>query len=315
MRSNRPGASSARLAAPRAGSTSPSFAQRLAFTERARPWSVPVSHGRAYGYSWLADSPRAGVVLIHGLQSHAQWFAEAAERFLGAGITVYALDRKGSGSSPGVRGDIARYQDWFDEIDAAVAFAGREQSGLPIHLVGHCFGANLGLGYCLAAAPDVRSLVMLTPGLYITPDYTLPEKLAILGSGLMGAQRRFRVPQDDGLFTRDPEVLAWIKADGLGARAVTARCLLEVNRMGTWLRLDAGKLAVPLLVLAASRDRIADNKRSRQLLESRLGRRCRWVTFEAEHFLLAEPCRDDVIAAIVDWIDGGSAQAGEVGLR
>jgi alpha-beta hydrolase superfamily lysophospholipase len=144
---------------------------------------------------------------------------------------------------------------------------------------------------------------MLTPGLYVTPDYGPGAKLAILAAGALAASRRFRVPQNDDLFTRDPEVLDWIRSDRLGARTLTARCLLQMGRMGARIRRDVGQLRAPLLVMAAGRDRIADNDRSRRLLQSRLGARCHWVTFDAEHFLLAEPCRGQVIAALLDWIE------------
>lgn len=279
---------------------SPALVRRFAFRERAEAWRVESRGVSAYGYAWRAASPVAAVVLVHGLQSHAQWFAEAAEELVDQRISVYALDRCGSGSSPGVRGDIERFGLWLDEISATVDLARREQPA-PVHLVGHCFGANLALGYCLTSPGRTRSLVMLTPGLYIKPDYSFPEKVRILTTGVLRGSTRFRVPQEDELFTRDPEVLAWIKSDTLGARSVTSRCLLEINRMGRWLRREVGAVQAPVLVLEASQDRIADNRRSRELMETKLGPRCHWVTFEAEHFLLAEPCRDQVVAAMVDW--------------
>jgi hypothetical protein len=71
---------------------------------------------------------------------------------------------------------------------------------------------------------------MLTPGLYVLPDYRASEKLRILTCGLLAGGTRFRVPQDDEMFTRDAEVLAWIREDALGARTVTARCLLQFDR-------------------------------------------------------------------------------------
>jgi alpha-beta hydrolase superfamily lysophospholipase len=276
-------------------------AERFAFTARAHPWRV--REPAACGYRWRPPAPRASVVLLHGLQSHGQWFAETAEDLVRGGLAVYALDRRGSGSSAGGRGDVRHYVEWLDEVDAALRLARAEQPGLPVHLAGHCFGANLALGACLRRPRAVQSLAMLTPGLYLRPDYGLATKLAILGAGLVGGSRRFPVPQSDDLFTRDPEVLAWIRNDRLGARTLTARCLLQIDSLGAWIRRDVSRLEVPALVLAASHDRIADNQRCERLLRSRLGARCRWMTFEGEHFLLAEPCRDEVVTALLDWIE------------
>jgi alpha-beta hydrolase superfamily lysophospholipase len=282
--------------------TSTSLASRLSFSERAEPLQLRGAEPRVYGYAWRHPSPTATLILVHGLQSHSQWFAECAQALLARGFTVYAVDRRGSGSSPGPRGDIERHTDWFDEVADVVELARAEHPAAPAHLIGHCFGANLALGYALIRRPEVRSLVMLTPGLYIQPDYTPREKLRILTCGLRRPHVRFPVPQDDDLFTRDPEVLAWIRADTLGARTLTARSLLQIRRMTGWLRKNVGSLSIPLIVLEAARDRISDNRRNRALLDRTLGSRCRFVTFDAEHFLLTEPCREEVVETLVNWV-------------
>jgi alpha-beta hydrolase superfamily lysophospholipase len=249
-------------------------------------------------------------VLVHGLQSHAGWFTDASEALVDRGLALYALDRRGSGSSQDApRGDIARYSDWFDEVAAMVRLARTEHPNVPVHLVGHCFGANIALGSILSGRVEgVGSLVMLTPGFYVLPDYTPVEKLRILASAFIAPNTRFRVPQDDGLFSRDPDVVAWIGADQLGAKAVTARCLWQINTMLGVLRKGAGQLPVPLLVCEAAHDRLSDNVRNRALLASALGERCRWATFDAEHFLLAEPCRDQVLDTLVAWVSEQEAQ-------
>jgi len=282
---------------------------RFSFSERAEPLHLRRAGPAAHGYAWRPPSPRATLILVHGLQSHAQWFAECAEALFARGFAVYALDRRGSGSSPGVRGDIERYTDWFEEVGSLVRLARADLPDAPVHLVGHCFGANLALGCALTLRPEIRSLIMLTPGLFILPDYTGLTKLRILACGLLRPQARFPVPQDDDLFSRDPQVLAWIRGDRLGARTLTARCLLQTHRMVGWLRRNVGRLALPLLVLEAARDRISDNRRHRRLLDRRLGDRCRVVSFDAEHFLLAEPCRDAVVDTLARWVVGDKVAA------
>ena len=275
------------------------LADRLRFSDRAQP--LREAQAQIYGYAWRPPSPVATMILVHGLQSHAQWFAECAESLLERGLAVYALDRRGSGASQGARGDIARYGDWFEEVAEVIQLARAEYPAAPVHLAGHCFGANVALGCALTRRPAIRSLIMLTPGFYIRPEYSGPDKLRILASGVLRPQARFPVPQDDALFSRDPEVLAWIRRDSLGARTVTARCLLQSNRMIRWLRRNVAKLEVPLLVLEAARDRISHTPRNRALLDRALGGRCQFVTFDAEHFLLAEPCRDRVVDTLVRW--------------
>ncbi|MCA1846223.1 MAG: alpha/beta hydrolase, partial [Actinobacteria bacterium] len=187
--------------------------RRFRFSASARPLVLDDRSPAVHGYAWRHPSPAAALVMVHGLQSHAQWFAEAADGLVDRGLSVYALERRGSGSSPARSGDVDRYRTWFDEVGRMVEFVRTEQPGLPVHLVGHCFGANVALGAALDRPDSVASLIMLAPGLHITPDYSIVEKLRIGLAGAVAPGRRFRVPQDDGLFTRDPEVLAWIEAD------------------------------------------------------------------------------------------------------
>ena len=50
--------------------------------------------------------PSAVVVFLHGIASHAGWFAETAADLNRQGVEVYGLDRRGSGRSGGPRGHL-----------------------------------------------------------------------------------------------------------------------------------------------------------------------------------------------------------------
>jgi len=272
------------------------------FSSRAHPIGLVEGVPPVYGYAWRHPSPVASIVLVHGLQSHAGWFAEAADGLVERGLSVYALERRGSGSSPYPSGDIDRYGTWFAEVERMVDLARAEQPGVPVHLLGHCFGAGVALGAALQRPDGLASLVLVAPGLHVLPRYRPAEQAAIAAAAVAAPARRFRVPQDDGLFSADPDVVAWIAADSLGARSVTARCLVETRRMMRRVRRRLGELRLPLLVVEAGRDRISDNAANAALFDRRLPGRWRRLRFDGEHFLLAEACRDDVLDAVAAWI-------------
>jgi acylglycerol lipase len=274
---------------------------RFAFSAQAEPFRLRAGAPHVHGYAWRHPDPAAALVLVHGLQSHAQWFAEAADGLLARGRSVFALDRRGSGSSPGPRGDVRGYGDWLDEVADVVALARREHPGVPVHLVGHCFGANVALACVLERRPPVASLALLTPGLRIKPRYGVGDSLRILAAARLAPATRFPVPQDDALFTRDPAVLAWIRADRRGARTVTARCLLEAEQMGRRARAGLLGLDLPLLVVEAARDRLSDTAANRALIHRAWRRDWRIASFDGEHHLLAEPCRDAVLDELARW--------------
>ena len=283
-------------------------AERFTFSEQAEPFRLGQTEPRVHGYAWRHSAPSASLVLLHGFQSHAQWFAEAGDLLLEQGFSVYAIDRRGSGSSPYERGHVRRYQDWFDEVAEVVREAKSEQPEAPVHLVGHCFGANVALGYVLTHRPsDVASVAMLTPGLYVHQDYTVPQKLRLIYDALRCSPRHHHAPQQPEDFSFDEDLVAWIHGDSLGAQTATGRCLFETGKMMRFLRHNVGRVDVPILVFEAARDRISDNARNRAAFEGAVGDRCRFVTFDAEHFLLAEPVRDDVLDELASWASEGEA--------
>src|SRR5512132_1142744 len=99
--------------------TTGSLASRLS-AERAEPFRLRAAPPHVHGYAWRHPAPAAALVLVHGLQSHALWFAEAGQLLVDRGLSVYAVDRRGSGSSGGERGHIDSYEEWLEEIAETV---------------------------------------------------------------------------------------------------------------------------------------------------------------------------------------------------
>jgi hypothetical protein len=79
------------------------------------------------------------------------------------------------------------------------------------------------------------------------------------------------------------------------------------------VRAQLPRLQVPLLAIEAQRDRIADNDANRETIGRALGGRWRVASFDAEHFLLAEACRHDVLDLILRWISAVPTTCNEGG--
>src|SRR5205085_11006811 len=102
---------------------------RFRFSEQARPMVLDDREPAVHGYAWRHPSPIASLVVVHGLQSHAQWFAEAADDLVDRGLSVYVPERRGSGSSPGRSGDADRYEAWFDDVGRLLHSVRAEATG------------------------------------------------------------------------------------------------------------------------------------------------------------------------------------------
>src|ERR1043165_9133281 len=95
------------------------------------------------------DAPKARVVCLHGITSHAGWYYEVAQHLAGAGFRVHFLDRRGSGLNADQPGDVDDWQIWIDDV-AAYLNAGCKGGGngsrhcdLPTILCGISWGGKL----------------------------------------------------------------------------------------------------------------------------------------------------------------------------
>ncbi|MGB2974575.1 MAG: alpha/beta hydrolase, partial [Phycisphaerae bacterium] len=47
---------------------------------------------------WRPEKPRAALVYLHGIQSHSGWYEASSRRLASAGVAVYQIERRGSGT-------------------------------------------------------------------------------------------------------------------------------------------------------------------------------------------------------------------------
>lgn len=174
-------------------------------------------------HGWSCPSPVAVLFYVHGTQSHAGWLFETGPRLAAADIAVWALDRRGSGHSDGVRGDAADYRDWVDDYRAALELVRERSAGIPLSILGQS------LGGCIATALAVETPALHDALLLSGPAFDLLE--GNVPAEKIDRIRRLRPPDhfpvkvSDEKYTTDPEMLAFMRADALMARALTGRFL------------------------------------------------------------------------------------------
>src|SRR4051794_36050025 len=69
-----------------------------------------------YRHYPAAGPPRAEVVGVHGIQSHAGWYEHSCIQLAQAGFAVSFLDRRGSGMNPEARGDAPGFRRLLDDL-------------------------------------------------------------------------------------------------------------------------------------------------------------------------------------------------------
>jgi pimeloyl-ACP methyl ester carboxylesterase len=118
------------------------------------------------------------LILVHGTTAdHTRW--ESVLPLLEPHVTVYAMDRRGRGAS----GDQARHTLLHEAADtAAVVDAVAADTGQPVDLFGHSFGATCAVEAVLRTT-HVRRLVIYEPGVAVSTDEFVDRLAALLAQG------------------------------------------------------------------------------------------------------------------------------------
>lgn len=190
------------------------------------------------------------LVLVHGTTAdHTRWHKLLP--LLEPRVTVYAMDRRGRGASGDTAAPYSLVEEAFDV--AAVVDAVAEETGGPVDVFGHSYGAHCALEATLCTTA-MRRLVLYEPAIHaITP----PGWLARM-EDLLAQDRREEVVVAllGELAGLTAEQLERSKADPSWAgRVAAAHTVVRETRAEDEYRFDPNRFAtlrVPTLLLAGS---------------------------------------------------------------
>lgn len=246
---------------------------------------------------WISESPRAAVVLVHGLAEHAGRYDHIGSQFAAKGFDVRATDLRGFGRSGGERAYVEDFSTYVDDL--ADDITGARELGVPVVLLGHSLGGLVAALYVTSDRPQPSLLVLSAPA--IAAD--LPKAKALLARVLVRVLPKLKV--SNGLkgeqLSRDPEVGRRYFADPLVVPKSSVRlgvALMEaMERVGTAL----DQITLPTLVVHGGADSIVAPSSTEQLGELPSATR---VVFEGfRHEVFNEAGGTLAVATIADWID------------
>jgi acylglycerol lipase len=251
-----------------------------------------------------AGTPRAHLLLIHGIAEHAGRHAHVASAFARAGIEAHAFDLRGFGASGGRRAFVERLSKYHDDLEDQLAAVRAVARSLPVVLYGHSMGGLIALGYVLAdpprPAPDL--LVLSAPAIAAIVARWKRDLADVLGRVLP----RVEVPNDlpAGGLSRDPQIEVAYRSDPLNVHRTTARLGMELfheqARVQSVLA-RIGALPTPTYVLHGADDPIVPLSSSASL--ERRENVTRRVYPRLRHEMHNEPEATAVIDDTTGWIE------------
>ena len=138
-----------------------------------------------HSFELHAKSPRAAILLLHGMSDSPYSLRYLGERLNAAGAYVLGLRMPGHGTAPSGLVEIT-WQDMAAAVRLAMHHLAEQAGGRPVYIVGYSTGAALAVQYALAALEDdtlprVERLVLLSPAIGVTSVAALAVWQARLG--------------------------------------------------------------------------------------------------------------------------------------
>ncbi len=134
------------------------------------PETFPRNYNRTYELA--AESPKGGVLLLHGMSDSPYSLRAVGASLHGAGFHVLNLRLPGHGTAPSAL-TRARWEDFAAATVLAMAHLQEATGGGPIHMVGFSNGAPIALNYALDSIQNESlatpaSLILIAPAIGVS---------------------------------------------------------------------------------------------------------------------------------------------------
>ena len=253
-------------------------------------------------YRWPPPlkTPKATVMLVHGLGEHMGRYNTLAYVLQQAGYEVLAYDHMGHGLSSGVSGDIDQPARLVEDLKTVIAYMHGSKTALV--LLGHSMG-GLVVARTVAKYRDLADAVVLSSPAFAAYTNVLDKVLLFV---LPRWFAHVRVDNKLALnsLCRDAQVVREYKQDKLVHRKISsglAAWIIEQGKMALKEAVDWNK---PTLLVYAGQDRLVNPKGSAEFANAVpkefLQTHCFNVMY---HEIFNDPEKTLVFSKLSEWLD------------
>jgi acylglycerol lipase len=252
--------------------------------------------------SWRPEStPRAVVVICHGVNSHGGQYTWVGEQFASNGYAAYALDLRGRGRSDGERFYVEHVADYVSDVAATIAIAKSRHPGLPVFLLGHSAGGVVSSVYVLENPSELAGFICESFAFQVpAPGFALA---AIKGLSHVAPRLPvLKLKNED--FSRDPKAVEALNNDPLIAHevqpAITVAALVRADER---LHDEFPLMKLPLLIMHGTDDKATVCKGS-QFFYDTAGSKDKTLKLYEGHYhdLLNDIGKEQAMNDVLQWI-------------
>ena len=282
---------------------------------------------------WLpAGTPKAIVLLAHGMAEHSGRYSLLGKTLNDAGFGLYAHDQRGHGKTAeqGTLGYFADNDGWCAVVSDVASLAqhiGQTHPGVPIFLLGHSMGSYIAQAYLMHHSASLQGAILSASNFQPVALYRAASLIARFERLRQGPKGRSaliewlsfgsfnkafkpnRTPYD--WLSRDPAQVDAYASDPLCGFRCTNQLwidllggLQQISKASNLAQIDPG---LPLLIMGGECDPVSEGKRLTDLAKALRDAGNRQLQLnlypQARHELFNETNRDAVMADVIAWLN------------
>lgn len=250
------------------------------------------------------DKPRALLIVLHGLGSHAGDFRNIGEYFANRGLAVFIPDLRGFGHYSGLKGHVMRFDEYTEDVQNLLMQAKDRYLNRITYLFGSSLGGVIAIRYVKTYPRDIDGLILHSPAVSQSLGIGRGTKLAGQLLSILNIKRYFSSDINFEDASRNPSVIKDHETDPLRVNDVTPRFGIEGLKASDDAFNSASEIRLPVLLQQAGDDKLVKPQRSKEFLENLASEDKTWKLYEGlYHELHVEPEKDQVLGDMAKWIE------------
>lgn len=222
-----------------------------------------------YLQSWSSKSPRATLVVTHGIGEHSDCYDRFASGMAAYGFKTWAWDLRGHGRSSGNRGTIGKFLDYAKDLDRLMKFL-KEKDRLqgPVFAVGHSMGGLvLTLKLIDSGSEGFQGAILSSPlfGIGVRVPEVKEQAARWVSQFLPGLTLHNEINYED--LTHDRSVSDGYEQDVLRHDRISTGLFVEMLSTIEYVKKNLDRVRIPLLIQAAGDERIVSRPATEKAFE------------------------------------------------
>lgn len=253
--------------------------------------------------SWTVDTPKANLILIHGLAEHSSRYEWTASKLNAAGINVFAFDQRGHGKSEGLKGFIGDMSDLVADFKQFIQEVNLPND-IPKFIFAHSMGALVSSLYVLDHQPsEFKGIIFSGGALKVDPDLSpLLQKLSPLVGRLFPKLKTVKI--DSALVSQvKEEAEAYVNDPLIYHGGTYASTGFQMLRNIKYVQSKFHKWSIPVLIMHGDADKLIDPEGSKMMFDQIAAVDKELILWEGQyHEIMREPKKEAVLEKMISWI-------------